>query len=196
MRKTFLIPGLVAAALSLQLARAGESSECAECPLSKTTNVSAAGATCSAAEASATGATCSAANTRHVMLKVKGDAAEWQKALAGLEGIAKLETCPTTKFTKVSFTGDKVCSEKILTALKEAGHKVEAQRVTYSVKGLACNACVSKVSTALSKVAGVADTQVCHESKTAVVDFDPNKTCANTVLAAIDAAGFKAEAVN
>lgn len=164
----------------------GDCAACPACPAAKATTA-AKGATCCPASA----------GTQSVMLKVKGNSEAVGKVLTSLEGVSAAETCSESKFTKVAFNKDKVCSDSIFAALKKAGYRVEAQQVTYAVDGLACEACVDKVSKALSKVKGVADAKVCHISKKAVVEFDPNKVSADKVLAAIDATGFKAsEAAN
>lgn len=167
------------------------------CAATQVTQVSTAAAgTCAASAATADGATCTAAKSQYVMIKLKGGRSV-EQALGKLDGVSSVETCSTSKFTKVSYSKDKVCADKIMASIKEAGGSVKAQRVTFAVDGLSCGACCDKVSKALSKVNGVAETKVCSDAKLATVDFDPNKISASKVLAAIDATGFKAtESVN
>lgn len=158
--------------------------DCGACPATKAAK-STTSTTCTS------GQTCSAKGN-YVMLKIKGaDQAAISKALAKLDGVTA-ETCNESKFTKISYAKDKACSDSIMTALKQGGQKVEAQRVAFAVDGLSCGACGDKVSKALSKVKGVSNAKVCMEGKMATVDFDPNKVSSSKVMAAIDAAGFKA----
>ncbi len=166
-----------------------------ECPAGKTPCCAAAKADCSA---TAKAECCATAKASAVTLKIKNaDNAALTAALGKLDGVTSVATCAESKFTKVGYSKDKVGSDKIMAALKKAGYQIETQRVTYSVDGLACGACTDKVSKALIKVKGVSDQKVCAVSKTAVVDFNPNKVSAEKVMAAIDAAGFKAtEGVN
>lgn len=165
-------------------------------------SLSAAEACCAATKTTAAkseGGCCAAkAQAQSVMLKIGGgDCSGINTALAKVKGVKSVETCSETKFTKVAFCGEQARTGKILTALRRAGYTVEAQRVTLSVDGLACGSCAEKVTQALSKVKGVADSKVCHESKQAVVDFNPRKVSEERIIAAIDAAGFKAsEAMN
>lgn len=154
------------------------------------TQVSTAATGTCAATATAS-ATCTSSKNQYVMLRVKGGKSV-EQALGKLEGVSAVETCSSSKFTKVSYAQDKVCADKIMASIKEAGGSVKAQRVSFAVEGLACGACCDKVSKALSKVNGVSETKVCSDAKVATVDFDPNKVSASKVLAAIDATGFKA----
>lgn len=185
MNKTFTLSLLASAAMATSLFAGPEGT----CPASK-------GTTC--ASSTTTSTQCSATKGQYVMVKLKGgDQANISKAFGKLEGVSAVETCNESKFTKVAYSKDKVCADKIMAALKEAGYKVETQRVTYAVDGLSCGACCDKVGKALSKIKGVSDAKVCAESKQAVVDFDPARTSADKVMAAIDSAGFKAsEALN
>jgi copper ion binding protein len=153
---------------------------------------------CPAAKASSSTAQagCCSAKGQQVLLKIKAsDAAALDRKLAALEGVTEAHTCPDSKYTKINFNTEKVCSDKLMTAIGKAGLSVEAQRVTYAIDGMSCGACSDKVTKALSKVKGVSDAKVCQESKQAVVEFNPKKVSAEKVLAAIDATGFKASPV-
>lgn len=158
-------------------------------------------ATCAAAKSegcpATAGACCATSKGSSMTLRIKGSGDVIKASLAKLDGVTGVDTCSDSKLTKVAYSKDKVCSDKVFAALKTAGLKVEAQQVTFAVDGMSCEACSGKVSKALSKMKGVADAKVCHSSKKAVVEFDPTTVSADKVLAAIDATGFKAtEAAN
>ncbi|MGE3308837.1 MAG: heavy-metal-associated domain-containing protein [Limisphaerales bacterium] len=160
----------------------------------------AASATCASATAAtaSTASACCASEAKgdYVLLKLKGGKrASLTQALAQVQGVGATETCGESKFTRISFDKEKACSTEIMAALKKSGYRVQAQRITYAVEGLACGSCATQVSKALSKVKGVSDAKVCSESKQAVVDFDPNKVSAEKILATLDATGFKASAM-
>lgn len=172
---------LIAAAL-VALPLAGRAEQC--CAADKKADCKAtASASCCAAKAGADS----------VMLKIKNvDNAALQAALGKVEGITGVETCSESKFTKVAFSKDKACSDKVMAAVRKAGYRIEARRLTLAVDGMACGACSDKVSKALSKVRGVTVNGVCSESKTATVDYNPRRVSAEKVFAALEAAGFKA----
>jgi copper ion binding protein len=185
---TLLLTAAALAATS-SLALAGDASK--ECCAAKTTST--AGACCAASKVSSTAPSGSTDGASYVMVKLKrADDAAIQKSLAKLDGITSVETCSESKFTKVAYSHDKVCSDKVMAALKASGHKIEAQRVTFAVDGMACGACETKVAKALAKVKGVSDSHVCSESRQAVVDFNPKRVSSDAILAALDSAGFKA----
>lgn len=114
------------------------------------------------------------------------------KKLTSLDGITKAETCGESHFSTLSIDAEKTPMEKLLVAFKKAGLNVESQKVAYDVEGMSCGACSSKVSKQLTSLEGVQANEVCHESKKAVVTFDPTKTCSKTVAKAITDAGYKA----
>lgn len=185
----------VVASLTL---RAGDATGCPASAASGSCCASATGCalTTKAKAKAETGSDCCAAKNQYVLLKVSGgDCGALGDKLAKVKGVTGVETCSTTHFTKVAYNEDKVRSSRVISAIKNAGYKVDLQRVTYAVDGLACGECSGKVAQALTKLKGVADAHVCHESKQAVVDFDPNKISARKVLATIDRTGFKANEV-
>ena len=183
LRSLFAAVALVATPVALQAASEKCASESAGCCAAKT-----AGCPTDAKKSD-----CCAAKTQHVSLKIKNaDGSGLQKTLASVKGVGSAETCSESKFTTIAFNKDQVKQAKIRAALKKAGYEIEAQRVTLAVQGMSCGSCADKISAALSKVKGVADAKVCSESKTATIDFDPAKSSADKLIAAIKGAGFKA----
>lgn len=182
-----LVSALAAAPLALT---AGEDAACA-------TKGSACCATKSAGTCtSSTAAACSSASGPNVSFKLKrSHRSQVLAALQSLEGVKAVETCSDTKFTTVSFDKEKVCTDKIMAAVKTAGGSVQSQRASFAVNDVACGECATKVTKALNKVKGVADAHVCPVSKVATVEYNPGKTCSGTILAALDQAGFKGSAV-
>lgn len=162
-----------------------------------------AGAACAATTVAAKDGACCAADTQQVVLKVKESActeatAGFSMAVAKLAGVKTVDTCGQSHLTKVSYDGSQVCSTKIMAALKDAGYHVEAQQLTLAVAGLTDGACTESLSKALTAVKGVSNANVCSVAKHAVVEFDPTQVSQDSLIAAVDAAGYKAsvEAVN
>lgn len=173
---------------SLQAGEADCAASKSCCPAAKATSTS--------TSTSTESGTCCASKGNYVMLKLKGgDADAISQTLTHVAGVSAADTCSESKFTKISFDKEKVCSSKIMAAIKDAGYKVQAQRVTYAVEGMSCGACSSKVTKALTKLKGVTDAKVCTESKQAVIDFNPKKVTVEKILATLDATGFKASEV-
>ena len=65
-------------------------------------------------------------------------------------------------------------------------------RIVVSVEGLSCVACEIPVRHALRRVEGVKSLQISAANKTATVDFEPEKTNAEQLVAAINSTGYRA----
>jgi copper ion binding protein len=112
-------------------------------------------------------------------------------ALNAIDGVSDASACSESKMAKLAFDPAKVKDDQLLAAITKAGFKVEAETVALKVDGMTCGACSDKVSKKLASVKGVSEQKVCHESKQAVVTFDPAKVSQKDILAAIDTTGFK-----
>jgi copper ion binding protein len=64
----------------------------------------------------------------------------------------------------------------------------------FAVQGMHCQGCVSSVTGAVKRVPGVARVDVSLEKNAATVDFDPATADPAGIVAAIEAAGFDAQA--
>ncbi|MBA2593859.1 MAG: mercury resistance system periplasmic binding protein MerP [Pseudomonadota bacterium] len=77
-----------------------------------------------------------------------------------------------------------------LTAAFNAPVWAATKTVTLSVSGMTCAACPITVKKALTKVEGVAKTEVSFERKEAVVTFDDAKTNVSALIEATTDAGY------
>lgn len=69
-------------------------------------------------------------------------------------------------------------------------------RTVISVEGLSCVACEIPVRHALRKIDGVKSVRVSAGTKTATVEYEPAKTNAEQMVAAINATGYRASRPN
>ncbi len=114
-------------------------------------------------------------------------------ALKAINGVAEVSACAESKLAKVSYDPAKLKDDKALAAaIGKAGFTVQAATLAVKVDGMTCGACSDKVGKKLAALKGVTEQKVCHESKLAVVTYDPAKLSRKDILAAIDATGFKA----
>lgn len=113
------------------------------------------------------------------------------KVLTSLDGVKAPEVCHVSKTAKLAYDPKKVKEARLVAAIEKAGYTVKSETIQVSVEGMSCAGCSSKVSSAVAKLKGVKEQQVCHESKTAVVTFDPKTVSRDKVVAAIDQTGFK-----
>ena len=64
----------------------------------------------------------------------------------------------------------------------------------FAVEGMHCQGCVKSVTGAVTGVAGVKHVDVSLEKKTATVEFDAAAASPAAIVAAIEGAGFDAQA--
>jgi copper ion binding protein len=74
-----------------------------------------------------------------------------------------------------------------------AMESAEGDRQVFAVEGMSCEGCVGTVKTALGELEGVESVDVSLEEKQAVVVGSPGKVSQQAVVAAIEAAGYKAQ---
>lgn len=72
----------------------------------------------------------------------------------------------------------------------------EPRTVTLGVEHMTCAACPITVRKALSHVVGVSASTVDMKSHTATVTFDPTRTSAEALAAAVSQAGFPAKVLS
>lgn len=192
--KNLMTVGIASALPALALA--GDKDTCAAgaatCPATAKTEC------CPATGATTTKAAAPAKNDKLVKVdyKVSGmtcGACETKltKVLSAIDGVSEPSACSQSKLAKVSYDPARVKDEQLILAINKAGFKVEAETIAVKVDGMSCGACSDKVSKKLASVKGVTEQKVCHESKQAVITFDPSKVSRKDVLAAIDTTGFK-----
>ncbi|GAA3535074.1 mercury resistance system periplasmic binding protein MerP [Zobellella aerophila] len=80
----------------------------------------------------------------------------------------------------------------VLTAALSAPVWAAMQTIKLSVPGMTCSACPITVKLALSKVDGVATTDVSFEERLATVTFDDTKTTVEALAQATENAGYPA----
>lgn len=78
----------------------------------------------------------------------------------------------------------------LLAALPASADAGATQTVTLHVKNMVCPLCPINVKKALMKVPGVESATVDFDSKTAVVNFDPDKANVEALTKATSNAGF------
>lgn len=203
MKNLFKLPLTLSMAVALPaLTLAGDQATCPATKATCTAGAAKADACCSAATATCpvSGATTKVTSTGDRLIqaqfKVSGmtcAACETSvtKALKAIEGVKEASACAESKVAKVAYNPEKVKDRQLAAAIRKAGYKVEAETIAVKVDGLSCGACSDKVGKKLAGLKGVTEQKVCHESKQAVVTFDPEKVSTKDILAAIDSTGFK-----
>jgi len=69
---------------------------------------------------------------------------------------------------------------------------IMAERLTLAVRGMSCASCVARVERALRDVDGVGDATVSLPAETASIEYAPARATPESLIAAIEAAGYEA----
>ena len=64
---------------------------------------------------------------------------------------------------------------------------------TFTIKGLSCAHCVARVEKAISELAGVDKVKVSLKKAQGVVKFDEEQVSAETIVQAVQEAGYEAQ---
>lgn len=113
------------------------------------------------------------------------------KKLKAVDGVTVDGVCSKSGKACVSYDADKVTKEQLMEVVTKSGFKLDGEMVSLPVDGMTCGGCSSKVKNAIAALDGVSANSVCHKSGKATVTFDPAKTSACKITAAINTTPFK-----
>ncbi|GIW06573.1 MAG: copper-translocating P-type ATPase [Dehalococcoidia bacterium] len=115
-----------------------------------------------------------------------------EKSLGKLEGVAAAHVNLATERATVVYDPALVSLDALKSAVVNAGYGVrdETAEVTLPITGMTCAACVRRVEKALNAVEGVAAATVNLATEKATVRFDPTRVDRQTLVAAVEKAGY------
>ena len=74
----------------------------------------------------------------------------------------------------------------------ENSEKTAPHDITLDVRGMRCDNCARSLTDVLARLEGVAEARVSYALEEALISFDPNRISADTIVDAVDSAGFEA----
>ncbi len=128
---------------------------------------------------SVSGMTCAACSTRV------------QRRLSQLAGVSGAAVNLVTEKATVQFDPTAVGLPQIEQAVVDLGYGVRHEKITLSITGMTCAACVARVEKALQKVPGVTNATVNLTTERAVVEL-AGEVSAKDLIAAIEEIGYHA----
>lgn len=66
------------------------------------------------------------------------------------------------------------------------------QKVEFTIEGMTCSACENHVSSEINKLKGIIEVAVSYDKSNAIVNFDKEKTNADSIVNAINSTGYSA----
>ncbi|MFO7875403.1 MAG: heavy metal translocating P-type ATPase [Desulfovermiculus sp.] len=119
-----------------------------------------------------------------------------ERVVSWMDGVHSAQVNLATESMQVSWDPDKVSPEEIKAAVHKAGYEAEGvstgSEVELDIQGMTCAACSARVEKALSRMSGVHQASVNLATEKARVSFDPQQVQSADLIAAVEAAGYKA----
>ncbi|WP_277553394.1 heavy metal translocating P-type ATPase [Halobaculum limi] len=118
-------------------------------------------------------------------------------AVSAVDGVTDIDPRPTTG-TLIVGTDGSVDRDSVVAAVESAGYAVadDTESVTLSIPDMDCASCASKVTRALDGVDGVREFETRPTTGTVVLRFDPDRTNLQSVVSAVEAAGYEVESTS
>lgn len=116
-----------------------------------------------------------------------------EKALSKKEGVVSVVVNLLANKATIEFDTDKINPEDLIRTIEKTGYEVPLVKKTLIVEGMTCAACSTRVEKVLNKLKGVAKATVNLSTNKAVVEYQAGLIDEDTLIKAIEKAGYKAE---
>ncbi|MEE3326881.1 MAG: heavy metal translocating P-type ATPase [Myxococcota bacterium] len=133
----------------------------------------------------------------HVSLSVDGmDCASCVSPLEGavsvLAGVTSVSANLANERVDVDFDPQQISLTEIVAAIVGVGHAVRPALLKFNLDGMSCATCAGRIENAIMKEPGVVSAQVNLSNALAHVAYEPGATDPDSIVAAIEAAGYGA----
>lgn len=116
-----------------------------------------------------------------------------EKALNKLDGVIATNVNLVSNKANVEFDSDKVKAVDLVRTIEKTGYEVPLVKRTLLVEGMTCAACSARIEKVLNRLDGVTKATVNLSTNKAVVEFPSGIIEDETLVKAIEKAGYKAE---
>jgi P-type Cu+ transporter len=113
-----------------------------------------------------------------------------ERRLGRTEGVADASVNLATERATVRFDPERLNSEGVLAAIRDAGYEPVVAEAEFSVSGMTCANCVGRVERSLERIDGVLDASVNLATERATVRYLPDSAPPSRLKEAIRQAGY------
>ena len=113
-----------------------------------------------------------------------------EKALSRVEGVSDASVNLATNTATVTADPEKTRMASLVSAIRDSGYEVPAQRTEFPVEGMTCASCVARVGKALLSVPGVLSASVNIATQSGTVEFLPGVVDMEGLRAAVEGVGY------
>ncbi|MEK9629174.1 MAG: heavy metal translocating P-type ATPase [Nitrospinota bacterium] len=114
-----------------------------------------------------------------------------EKKVGGLEGVSSAKVNFAAELATVEFDPDKIQPEQFPKEIKKLGFDVPATHQVFSIGGMTCASCVSRVEKKLSSLQGVSDVKVNLATEQVSLEYLPSLVSFETLKESLSQAGYQ-----
>lgn len=116
-----------------------------------------------------------------------------EKALNKQDGVNNAVVNLLSNRAVIEFDDEKISKGDLIKTIEKTGYQVPTDKKTLLVEGMTCAACSTRVEKMLNKVDGVTKASVNLSTNKAIVEFPSGTVDIETLIKAVEKAGYKAE---
>ena len=116
-----------------------------------------------------------------------------EKALNKQDGIINATVNLLQQKATIEYDKEKIDPDQIVQTIEKTGYQVPLTKRTLLVEGMTCAACSTRVEKVLNKIEGVTKANVNLSTNKAIVEFSSGAVEDETLINAVEKAGYKAE---
>lgn len=116
-----------------------------------------------------------------------------EKALNKQDGIINATVNLLQQKATIEYDKEKIDLDQIVQTIEKTGYQVPLTKRTLLVEGMTCAACSTRVEKVLNKIEGVTKANVNLSTNKAIVEFSSGAVEDETLIDAVEKAGYKAE---
>ena len=116
-----------------------------------------------------------------------------EKALNKQDGIINATVNLLQQKATIEYDKEKIDPDQIVQTIEKTGYQVPLTKRTLLVEGMTCAACSTRVEKVLNKIEGVTKANVNLSTNKAIVEFSSGAVEDETLIDAVEKAGYKAE---
>ncbi|MFS0863610.1 heavy metal translocating P-type ATPase [Fredinandcohnia sp. 179-A 10B2 NHS] len=117
-----------------------------------------------------------------------------EKGLNKLEGVEAANVNYALERSTITFNPEVVTIEDFEKKIEALGYGVVSEKAEFSITGMTCAACSSRIERGLNKMEGITKANVNLALETATVEFNPSTVAVNDIIKKVEKLGYGASA--
>ncbi len=115
-----------------------------------------------------------------------------EKGLNKLEGVEKATVNLALEKSRVLYNSDQISEEAIQKKINDLGYDVVMEKSEFSISGMTCAACATRIEKGLNKLGGVTKANVNLTLERATVEYNPSSVTDEEIIKKVESLGYNA----